>query len=203
MRESTTKMKEPGRKRRAAFDREKGVQIAQKLFHERGYDAVSVADLTAALGIVPPSLYAAYGSKAELFERAMKLYASREALSLGDILAEDKPPAQALTDLLVDAARHYTRDDTCRGCMTTEGMRADDPTARAMATRLAEPASDAIRNYIARYDPDGARRIADYVLLTLRGLSSFACLGRSQEDLVECARMAGKSLELEFASKPG
>lgn len=202
MRGSTNKLKEPARKRRAAFDREQGVEIAQKLFHERGYDAVSVADLTAALGIVPPSLYAAYGSKAELFERAMKLYASREALALEDILTEDKPPALALTELLVEAARHYTRDDTCRGCMTTEGMRADDPTAREMATRLAEPASDAIRNYVARYDADAARRIADYVLLTLRGLSSFACLGRSQEHLVECARMAGKSLELEFGGKP-
>src|SRR6218665_82045 len=54
------------RKRRPAFDREQGVEIAQKLFHARGYDAVGAADLTAALGIVPPSLYAAYGSKAEL-----------------------------------------------------------------------------------------------------------------------------------------
>ncbi len=193
-------MNEQTRKRRPAFDREKGVEIAQRLFHERGYDAVSVADLTAALGIVPPSLYAAYGSKAELFERAMQRYAAEQALPLDEIFVPEKAPAQALTDLLVEAARYYTADDTSRGCMITEGMRADDRVARETATRMAEPGSDAIRNYVAQHNPERATEITDYILLTLRGLSSYACLGRSREKLVECARIAGKSLEQEFAA---
>lgn len=188
----------PVRKRRAAFDREKGVAIARELFHERGYDAVSIADLTAALGIVPPSLYAAYGSKAELFERAMRLYAADKSLPLEDILASDGPPADVLTGLLIQAARHYARHDTQRGCMITEGMRADDPVARDMAIMLAEPGAETIRRYVARHAPDRAEAITDYILLTLRGLSSFACLGRDEENLVGCARMAGKSLEQEF-----
>lgn len=188
----------PVRKRRAAFDREKGVAIARELFHERGYDAVSIADLTAALGIVPPSLYAAYGSKADLFERAMRLYAADEALPLEDILGSDTSPADALTSLLIQAARHYTQHETQRGCMITEGMRADDPVARDMAMRLAEPGAEMIRTYVARHAPDRVDAITDYILLTLRGLSSFACLGREQEKLVGCARIAGKSLEQEF-----
>lgn len=190
------------RKRRPAFDRTKGVEIAEALFHERGYDAVSVADLTAALGVLPPSLYAAYGSKAELFERAMQLYVTKDALQLGGLLAPGKPPAEALTDLLVEAARHYTRDEIRRGCMVTEGMRADDPVAREMATRLAAPASERIRRYVAQHAPRRATEITDYVLLTMRGLSSFACLGRSTETLVSCARMAGRSLEQELAPRP-
>ncbi|MGQ8630244.1 TetR/AcrR family transcriptional regulator [Agrobacterium sp. DKPNP3] len=191
-------MEQRTRKRRPAFDRENGVQIAQRLFHERGYDAVGVADLTAALGIVPPSLYAAYGSKAELFDRAMRLYASQHSLPVEEILSAHSDPAAALTELLVMAARHYSRHETCRGCMITEGMRANDPTARAMATALAAPASTIIREYVARHNPDGADRITDYVLLTLRGLSSFACLGQSAERLVASARLAGRSLEQEF-----
>lgn len=188
----------PARKRRPAFDRDKGLEIAQRLFHERGYDAVSVSDLTGALGIVPPSLYAAYGSKAKLFERALTLYVSREALPMDQILTVGKPPAEALTELLVEAARHYTRHDTLRGCMVTEGMRADDPTAREMAAAIAEPGSEMIRRYIAEHAPERASAITDYILLTLRGLSSYACLGRSSEQLVGCARMAGKSLDQEF-----
>lgn len=188
----------PARKRRAAFDREEGVAIARALFHERGYDAVSIADLTAALGIVPPSLYAAYGSKAELFERAMRLYATDESLPLDEILSSDGPPAEVLTNLLIQAARHYARHEIQRGCMITEGMRADDPVARDMATMLAEPGAEMIRSYVAQHAPDRADAITDYILLTLRGLSSFACLGREQEKLVGCARMAGKSLEHEF-----
>lgn len=188
----------PLRRRRAAFDREKGVAIARALFHERGYDAVSIADLTAALGIVPPSLYAAYGSKAELFERAMQLYWADEALPLDEILSSDGSPAEVLTNLLVQAAGHYARHETQRGCMIIEGMRADDPVARDMATMLAEPGAATIRSYVARHAPDRTDTITDYILLTLRGLSSFACLGRERETLVGCARMAGKALEQAF-----
>jgi TetR/AcrR family transcriptional regulator, repressor for divergent bdcA len=186
------------RRRRPAFDREKGVEIALELFHERGYDAVSVADLTGAIGVVPPSLYAAYGSKAELFDRAMRLYVSRDMLPMERILAPGRDPAEALTELLVEAARHYTRDATRRGCMVTEGMRADDATARRMAIELAEPGSAAIRAYVTRHYPEGARRITDFVLLTLRGLSSLACLGRSGNDLAACARIAGSGLSQEL-----
>lgn len=49
-------MKQENRLRRPAFDREAGVAIAQVLFHEHGYDAVSIADLTQALNIKPPSI---------------------------------------------------------------------------------------------------------------------------------------------------
>jgi AcrR family transcriptional regulator len=44
------------------------------LFWEQGYDATGVADLTRAMGITPPSLYAAFGSKEELFRRAVARY---------------------------------------------------------------------------------------------------------------------------------
>jgi TetR/AcrR family transcriptional regulator, repressor for divergent bdcA len=186
------------RKRRPAFDREAGVTIAQKLFHERGYDAVSVADLTEALEINPPSLYAAYGSKAKLFERALRRYTSENALPLAEIFAEGRSPVEALTELLMIATRQYTDDAQRRGCMVTEGMRADDEIAREMASRLAQPGHDAIRTYIAACGAKDPDRAADFVLVTLRGLSSFACLGYDQDRLLECARMASRALEQEF-----
>ena len=90
-------MNEKPRQRRPAFDREQGIAIAQALFHQRGFDAVSLADLTEAMNIKPPSFYAAYGSKAELFERAMHRYAGENALPVDKLLAPDRPPAEALT----------------------------------------------------------------------------------------------------------
>jgi TetR/AcrR family transcriptional repressor for divergent bdcA len=192
------------RQRRPAFDREHGVEVAQALFHARGYDAVGVAELTEALGIVPPSLYAAYGSKLALFERALHRYAGAEALPLQQVLASDAPPAEVLTALFVAAAQHYTRDAVQRGCMVTEAMRADDQQAAAIAAALAEKGSTVIRDYIARFaaaaDVD---RITDYVLVTLRGISSYACLGFSTEKLVDCSGIAGRALDLEFAAKSG
>ena len=52
----------PGRPRR--FAPEQAVSAAKVLFHQKGFDAVSVAEVTDYLGINPPSLYAAFGSKA-------------------------------------------------------------------------------------------------------------------------------------------
>lgn len=188
-------MRSAPRQRRPAFDRERGVAIAQALFHARGYDAVTVADLTAALGIVPPSLYAAYGSKLGLFERTLEKFVANDTLPLVDVLASSDPPADVLTALFVTAAKHYTRDPLQRGCMVTEAMRADDPQAAAMAARFAAPGSALIAAYVERFAaPAEASAITDYVLLTLRGLSSYACLGHSCAKLVECARIAGLAL---------
>lgn len=191
-------MNEKTRQRRPAFDREHGIAIAQALFHERGFDAVSLADLTQAMDIKPPSFYAAYGSKAELFKRAMHRYAGEYALPMDRLLRPDRPPAEALTALLVAAAEQYGRDRTLRGCLITEGMRADDPTARDMAEKLGDVGTQAIRRYLYQIRPDAAQALADYVLITLRGLSAAASSGMSCMRLVEVAQFAGKLISFEF-----
>lgn len=191
-------MNEKPRQRRAAFDREQGIAIAQALFHQRGFDAVSLADLTEAMNIKPPSFYAAYGSKAELFERAMHRYAGENALPMDRLLAPDRPPAEALTSLLVAAAQQYGRDSALRGCLITEGMRADDPIARNMAEKLGDTGIKAIRRYLDEVRPVAAQALADYLLVTLRGLSAAACSGMSYERLVEVAQTAGKLISREF-----
>lgn len=191
-------MNEKPRQRRPAFDREKGIAIAQALFHQRGYDAVSLADLTEAMNIKPPSFYAAYGSKAELFERAMLRYAGESALPMDQLLASDRPPAKALTSLLVAAAQQYGRDSALRGCLITEGMRADDPIARNMAEKFGDAGIQAIRHYLDEVRPDAAQTLADYMLITLRGLSAAACSGMPSERLVNVARIAGRLLAHEF-----
>lgn len=189
------------RPRRPAFDREKGVEIAQALFHARGYDAVSVADLTQALDINTPSLYAAYGSKLELFERTLKRYKEKDFLNSAKFLRPGRPPAEALTELLVAAARIYTKDPNRLGCMVTEAMQADDAQAREIAGALAKGCTDVIRNYVAEHAPKKeAQRITDYVLMIVRGMSSYACLKNSQKQLMDCARTAGRTLDVEFSS---
>lgn len=191
-------MNEKPRQRRPAFDREQGIAIAQALFHQRGFDAVSLADLTEAMNIKPPSFYAAYGSKAELFERAMHRYASENALPMDTLLTPDRPPAEALTALLVAAAKQYGRDSALRGCLITEGMRADDPIARNIAEKFGDSGIRAIRCYLDKVRPDAAQTLADYLLVTLRGLSAAACNGMPCERLVEVAQTAGKFMSHEF-----
>ena len=191
-------MNEKKRQRRPAFDREQGIAISQLLFHQRGFDAVSLSDLTEAMNIKPPSFYAAYGSKAELFERAMHRYADENALPMDKLLTLDRPPAEALASLLVAAAKQYAGDNTLRGCLITEAMRADDPIARNMAEKLGETGIQKIRSYLDQVFPEAAQALTDYLLITLRGLSAAACSGISPKRLVAVAQIAGQAISGEF-----
>lgn len=190
------------RQRRPAFDREAGVAIAQAMFHEHGFDAVSLSDLIEAMDIKPPSFYAAYGSKAQLFEKAMLRYASENALPLDKLLAPDKTAPDALAGLLVAAAKQYAKDSVLRGCMITEGLRADDEVAREMAQALANEGIKVIREYLDQALPDKAQCLSDYLTITLRGLSAAACTGMPRKRLIEVAQTAGRFIAHELGSPP-
>src|ERR1700754_1304145 len=69
------------------FDLDRALDHALEVFWRNGYEGTSIAELTEAMGINPPSLYAAFGSKEELFRKALDRYVgiredfSREAFS--------------------------------------------------------------------------------------------------------------------------
>jgi TetR/AcrR family transcriptional repressor for divergent bdcA len=190
-------LKKKIRLRKPAFDRENGIIIAETLFHERGYDAVSVAELTKALGINPPSLYAAYGSKAELFQKVLTYYVTQKYLPMDKILSNEHDPIGALTDLFVAAAKHYTKDEKCRGCLVTESLKATDQSVREMAEALTKEPLESLTQYIDKHFPNSSKKVGDYVFHILQGLSSHSRLGSSQKKLVECARTAAKAIELD------
>jgi len=86
---------------RRSFDRKLGVAKAKELFHQYGYDALGIAELTAALDINPPSLYAAFGSKAGLFDRCLDLYAQEANLPAAKILMDGRPLSEAIQALIL------------------------------------------------------------------------------------------------------
>ena len=181
-----------GRPRR--FDPEQGIAVAQQLFHGRGYDAVSVADITTALGVNPPSFYAAFGSKLGLYGRVLNRYAATEAIPLAELLRADEPVAACLTAVLEDAARRYAGNPDATGCMVVEGVRSDDPDARAAACVFQRGAEEAILDYVAARHPDKAGEVTDFVGATMTGMSARARTGLSLDRLMAIARIAGQAI---------
>lgn len=184
----------PSRGRPRRFDPDEAVITAQRLFHEKGYDAVSVADLTKMLGINPPSFYAAFGSKAGLYKRILDRYATTGAIPLKRILEADRPLAASLAEVLEEAARYYAADTAATGCMVLEGTRCNDVEARGLAQAFHVAAQNFIRQTIAERYPQEADRVADFVCTTMAGLSASARHGQGLERLLATARLAGKVL---------
>ncbi|ALN75616.1 TetR/AcrR family transcriptional regulator [Aureimonas sp. AU20] len=189
----TEKPRARGRPRR--FDPEASVASAQRLFHARGYDAVSVADLTQALGINPPSFYAAFGSKAGLFARSLERYTATQGVPLGAILRPGRPVAEALAAVLEEAARRYAADPCAAGCLAIEGARCDDPDARAAARVLTQGAAETLRGFISGTRPDLAAPLADYVVTVMIGLSTLAREGHGLDRLLATASLADAVFE--------
>jgi TetR/AcrR family transcriptional repressor for divergent bdcA len=186
-----------GRPRR--FDPDEAVVTAQGLFHARGYDAVSVADLTQALGINPPSFYAAFGSKAGLYARILDRYTATGGVPLLAIFEADRPLAESLPEVLEQAARCYAADPGATGCMVLEGTRCHDPQARDAACSLHEAAQQLIHDKIAQQGAENAQELTDFVSTTMAGLSASARHGQSLDRLLATARLAGTALKQALA----
>jgi AcrR family transcriptional regulator len=109
------------RGRPRAFDREDALMKAMKLFWVKGYEATSIADLTAVLGIGSTSLYAAFGSKDDLYAETLRLYsATFEDLVLGRF-REAATARDAAFAYLWDSASAMTGSDVDlpHGCLVT------------------------------------------------------------------------------------
>jgi AcrR family transcriptional regulator len=108
------------RGRPRSFDREQALERAMDVFWSKGFEAASLTDLTEAMGINPPSLYAAFGDKEGLFMEAVQRYHthSQEGCPYGDL-----PTArEAVESLLTFAATMFTEPGHPRGCMAVMAM---------------------------------------------------------------------------------
>lgn len=170
---SDTKVaKSAGRPR--AFDPDAGVETAMRLFWERGYDGVGVAELAKAIGINPPSLYAAYGSKLGLFARAVERYSDTKGAFFARLF-EDRPLGEVLGDVLAEAREVYTDDATCKGCLIMDGTAGcGDAEVRAVTGARKEELRDAVRGLAEARGAANPQEVADYFLFLLTGLSASA-----------------------------
>jgi TetR/AcrR family transcriptional repressor for divergent bdcA len=190
---STTKaVRSRGRPRR--FDPEAAVATGKRLFHRQGFDAVGIATVTEALGINPPSFYAAFGSKAAFFAQVLARYAREDGVPLDQLLREDRPVAESLGAVLLDAAQRYSADPHASGCMVLEGLGADDADARRAAMTCQAAAEESVRRFVQQRHPGQAECVTDLVSTTMAGMSARARQGLGVERLTAVATLAAEAI---------
>jgi len=115
--ETNTESMNAGRKRQ--FDEQEALDKAMRVFWESGYAGTSVSDLTVALGINKPSLYAAFGNKEQLFRSAVDHYMADYSAPLWQRLLEpaDAPLAERIRAYLYSVVDLVSAKDSPQGCL--------------------------------------------------------------------------------------
>jgi AcrR family transcriptional regulator len=180
------------RKRRGGprtFDRTEAVDTAMRLFWRHGYEGVSLNDLTSAIGVAPPSLYAAFGSKAGLYRETLDHYAGLPA-SIQDMSGATSL-RQAVDSLLSKAIDAVIDPERERGCMVSSGMLEFASEHAGLALNLAERRNGMralIEKTLVRWlDAERAGSLARYLVAVLQGLSVQARDGASRQELEQVA----------------
>lgn len=172
-----------------SFDRDEAVEKAMRLFWRSGYEGVSIGDLTREIGVAPPSLYAAFGSKAGLYKEALDRY--EDKFGSLDLAAVEKAAtlAEAVRALLVGAVRAVTSPDRESGCMISSGTVAchpdHAPIARDAAARR-EAMRARVEAVLAPFaEKAEAHRLARHLSAVLQGISIQARDGVERAELLE------------------
>lgn len=187
----------PGRPR--GFEIDEALDQALRVFWRKGYEGTSLADLTAAMGINRPSLYAAFGDKEALFRKALDRYTAATESRLRDALAQPTARA-AVACWLHSAAEALTTPGNPPGCLAVQGAltcgEAGEPIRRELIDRrAAAEAAFRARLEHARdegdlppgYDPAD---LARYVATVVQGMSVQASAGATRGQLERVVELA-------------
>jgi AcrR family transcriptional regulator len=118
------------------FDREQALSIALDLFWRHGFDGTSIPQLTAAMNISPPSLYAAFGSKDVLYREAVKLYQTRYSGFMNILFDEKISARDAVEHALLAAAKQFSDPGHAPGCMISSAELQASPDNQKLAAEI-------------------------------------------------------------------
>lgn len=191
----------PRRGRPRAFDRDSALQVALRLFLERGYGGTSLADLTEAMNISPPSLYAAFGSKEQLYREAVQLYLQGRGRFVSKALEQDMGVEQQVREILRNAARAFTPEaDDQPGCMVSAGMLTCSPGDQGVAEYVRGLRGAPLEAMIRRMErarkqgelpaSANARTLARFYSAVVTGMAVQARDGATRRDLLALADQA-------------
>jgi len=188
-----------GRGRPRAFDREAALAKATRLFWQKGYEATSIADLTEAMGIGAPSLYAAFGSKDALYREALRHYGDNYDAQVWNGFRTAPTARAAVQAYLLDSAAALTGalGDQPLGCMVTLSSAGCDG-----ASDLGDTMRAARRAGFERLEARLQRAVADGELAETTDIHALARFAQTMQSGMSIrARDGADRTELEEAAR--
>jgi AcrR family transcriptional regulator len=181
------------------FDVDKALDRALKLFWRKGYEGASLADLTKAMGINRPSLYAAFGNKEALFKKAIDRYVEGPGAFLGEALQQ--PTAKAVVEHVFQGAIELvTHSRNPHGCLIVQGALACGDTADCVRREMSKRRDASVTALCKRFeravvDADlpstcNPADLARFVAMVMHGIAVQAASGASRDELERAAKIA-------------
>ena len=173
---------------------------ALRVFWQKGYEGTSLTDLTEAMGITRPSLYAAFGNKESLFRKALDLYEREKLAYIGQAL--EQPTARKVAEFMMRGALENATggDGGPHGCLRVTTAAVCGEGAESIRCEIMERTKSGKDSLIARFkraqdqgdlradiDPEGLTRV---LVAYLQGLSIQASMGDTREDLEKLVEAA-------------
>lgn len=181
------------------FDPQEALAAALQVFWRRGFEGASLTELTAAMGITRPSLYACFGNKEALFRKALDLYEREKLAYVREALKA--PTARGVAEhLLRGVLAMQTSACDPKGCLgviasVACGTEAESIRSEVLARRASADAALIFRFVQAKADghlPDGIdpEALARYLYAIMQGLTVQAGNGAAPQDLTQLVETA-------------
>lgn len=174
------------------FDVDDALAAALRVFWSKGYEGASLTDLTEAMGITRPSLYAAFGNKEALFRKALDLYEQEKLAYMRGAL--DAPTAKGVAErLLRGSLANQCSDCEPKGCLGVISSVACGEEAEAIREEVIKRRQSSHKALVERFerakaegdlaadaDIDG---LTGYIFAVMQGMAVQAGAGAKREDL--------------------
>src|SRR5881398_4244547 len=180
-----------------AFDPDAALDRAMHVFWAKGYEGASLSNLTRAMRINRPSLYAAFGNKQQLFGKVLDRYMDGPVAFFGKALAAPKA-RDVVEEIFLGTARMADDPRTPTGCLLVQGALAcgDASVRKEVAARRAASEA-ALRHRLQRAKREGdlsknadPAELAHYVMTVVRGMAVQSASGASRDQLRRVAQIA-------------
>jgi TetR/AcrR family transcriptional repressor of nem operon len=119
------------------FDETTALEAAMACFWRRGYEATSIRDLSASMGISGPSLYNAFGDKRAIFTAALERYVDQSPRARIRRLEASSPPKEAIRRFIEEIIARSLTDPERRGCLLINSALEIAPHDRELGARIA------------------------------------------------------------------